>query len=46
MADFSDSDYVPVIKNRIYGVDSAIIIVVLASALFWLSVGIMLWLYV
>ncbi|HEX4635080.1 MAG TPA: hypothetical protein VH189_02790 [Rhizomicrobium sp.] len=46
MADYSDSDYVPEIKRTVYGVDSAVLIVVLASAAFWLSVGLMVWLYV
>ena len=46
MADYSDSDYVPEIKSTVYGIDTAIVIVVLASAGFWLSVAVMVWLYV
>jgi hypothetical protein len=45
MADYSDSDYVPEIKSTVYGVDSAIVIVILASASFWLSIGAALWFY-
>jgi hypothetical protein len=30
----------------VYGVDTAIILVVLASAVFWLSVGLGVWLFV
>lgn len=44
MADYSDR--VPEIRSTVYGIDSAIVIVVLASAGFWLSVGVMIWLYV
>jgi hypothetical protein len=46
MADYSDSEYVPEIKSTVYGVDTAIILVVLASAVFWLSVGLGVWLFV
>ena len=46
MADYSDSDYVPEIKSTVYGIDTAIVIVVLASAGFWLSVAVMVGLYV
>jgi len=46
MVDYSDSEYVPEIKSTVYGIDTAIIIVVLASALFWLSVGTAVWLFV
>jgi len=46
MADYSDSEYVPEIKSTVYGIDSAIIIVVLASAAFWLSVAVAVWLFV
>jgi len=46
MADYSDSDYVPEIKRTVYGIDSAIVIVILASASFWLSVAVMVWVYV
>jgi hypothetical protein len=46
MADYSDSDYVPEMKSTVYGIDSAIVIVVLAVAGFWLSVAVMVWLYV
>ena len=45
MADYSDSDYVPEIKSTVYGIDSAIVVVVLASATFWLSVGVTVWLF-
>jgi len=46
MADYSDSDYVPEMKSTVYGIDSAIVIVILAAAGFWLSVAVMVWLYV
>jgi len=46
MADYSDSEYVPEIKSRVYGVDTAIILVILASAAFWLAVGMVVWLFV
>ncbi len=46
MADYSDSEVVPEIRSTVYGVDTAIIIVVLASAVFWLSVGTVVWLFV
>ena len=35
----------PQIKTTVYGVDSAIVIVVFAALLFWASIGIALWLY-
>ena len=35
----------PQIKTTVYGVDSAIVIVVFAALLFWASVGLVLWLY-
>jgi len=46
MADYSDSDYVPEIKSTVYGIDTAIVIVILASAAFWLSIGLGVWLFV
>jgi hypothetical protein len=46
MVDYSDSEYVPEIKSTVYGIDSAIVIVVAASAIFWLSVGVAVWLFV
>ena len=33
------------IKSTVYGVDTAIVIVVLAAVLFWASVGTAIWLY-
>ena len=35
----------PPIKSTVYGVDSAIVIVVFAALLFWTLVGTALWLY-
>jgi hypothetical protein len=32
-------------KSTVYGVDSAIVIVVFAALLFWASVGTAIWLY-
>jgi len=46
MADYSDSDYVPQIRSTVYGIDIAIVTVVLASAAFWLSIALVVWLYV
>jgi hypothetical protein len=46
MVEYSDSEYVPEIKSTVYGIDTAIIIVVLASAAFWLSVAVAVWLFV
>jgi len=43
MADYSQR--APQIKSTVYGVDSAIVIVVFAALLFWASVGVVLWLY-
>jgi len=45
MADYSESEFVPEIKSTVYGVDTAIVVVVLASAVFWLSVGMAVWLF-
>jgi hypothetical protein len=45
MADYSDSEFVPEIKSTVYGIDTAIILVVLASAAFWLSAGMVVWLF-
>jgi hypothetical protein len=45
MADYSDSEFVPEIKSTVYGIDTAIVLVVLASAAFWLSVGVLVWLF-
>jgi hypothetical protein len=45
MADYSRSRYATQDKTTIYGVDTAIVIVVFASALFWLSVGVGIWLF-
>ena len=41
--DYSDS--APPIKTTMFGVDSAIVIVLFAALLFWASVGAVLWLY-
>ena len=46
MADYSDSDYVPEIKSTVYGIDTALLIVILASAGCWASIGVMVWYYV
>jgi len=46
MAEYSDSEYVPEIKSTVYGVDSAIVLVVLAAAAFWLAVGTVVWLFI
>jgi len=35
----------PQIKTTVYGVDSAIVVVVFAALLFWASIGVVLWLY-
>jgi len=43
MVDFSGS--VPPIKSTVYGVDSAIVIVVCAAALFWTAVGTAVWVF-
>ena len=43
MADYTER--APQIKTTVYGVDSAIVIVVFAALLFWASVGLVLWLY-
>ena len=43
MADYSQR--APQIRSTVYGVDSAIVIVVFAALLFWASVGLGLWLY-
>jgi len=45
MADYSRSRSVAQDKTTIYGVDTAIVIVVFASVLFWLSVGVGVWLF-
>jgi hypothetical protein len=45
MADYSRSTSVAQDKTTIYGVDTAIVMVVFASALFWLSVGLAAWLF-
>ena len=41
MVDYSNS--VPPIKSTVYGVDSAIVIVVFAALLFWTAVGTAVW---
>ncbi len=41
MIEYSDS--APEIKSTVYGVDSAIIIVVFASAVFWISAAAAVW---
>jgi hypothetical protein len=46
MADYSDSEFVPEIKSTVYGIDVAIVLVILASAAFWLSVAVAVWLFV
>ncbi|HET7083286.1 MAG TPA: hypothetical protein VFI23_00835 [Rhizomicrobium sp.] len=38
MAEYSEN------RTTVYGIDSAIVIVVFASALFWISVGVAVWL--
>jgi len=45
MAEYSDS--VPPIarSSTVYGVDSAIVIVVFASLLFWVAVGAAVWMF-
>jgi len=43
MVDYSNS--VPPIKSTVYGVDSAIVIVVFAAVLFWTAVGTAVWLF-
>ena len=43
MVDYSNS--VPPIKSTVYGVDSAIVIVVFAAVLFWTGVGTAVWLF-
>jgi len=43
MVDYSESG--PLVRSTVYGVDSAIVIVVFAAMLFWASVGIAVWLY-
>jgi hypothetical protein len=45
MSDYSRSRYVAQDKTTIYGVDKAIVIVVFASALFWFSAGMVVWLF-
>ena len=47
MVDYSVdcSQSAPQIKSTVYGVDSAIVIVVFAALLFWASVGAAIWLY-
>jgi hypothetical protein len=46
MADYSDGELVPELKSTVYGIDTAIVLVVLASAGFWLSVGVVVWLFI
>lgn len=41
MVDYCDK--VPPIRNTVYGVDSAIVIVVFAALLFWTAVGTAVW---
>jgi hypothetical protein len=43
MVDYSES--ASPIRSTVYGVDSAIVIVVFAALLFWASVGTVIWLY-
>ena len=43
MVDYSDS--VPQSRSTVYGVDSAIVIVVSAALLFWTAVGTAVWLF-
>ena len=47
MVDYSVdySDTASPIKSTVYGVDSAIVIVVFAALLFWASVAAAIWLY-
>jgi hypothetical protein len=46
MADYSDSRYVTQSKSTVYGIDTPLAIVIFASALFWLSVGVLVWMLV
>jgi hypothetical protein len=45
MVDYSDSVPPVAPTSTVYGVDSAIVIVVSAALFFWAAVGIALWLY-
>ena len=42
MTDYSDSAE---IKTTVYGIDTAILVVVFASVVFWVSVGGAVWLF-
>ena len=46
MSDISRSRYVAQDKSTVYGIDTALVIVIFASALFWLSIGVLVWLLV
>jgi hypothetical protein len=46
MSDYSRSRYVAQDKSTVYGIDTALLIVILASTLFWLSVGVLVWMLV
>ena len=46
MVDYSESASEIEIKSTVYGIDIAIVIVVFASAAFWISVGTAVWLLV
>ena len=43
MVDYSDS--ASEIKTTVYGIDTAILVVVFASAAFWISVAAAVWLF-
>ena len=43
MVDYTEGG--PLVRSTVYGVDSAIVIVVFAALLFWASVGMVFWLY-
>jgi len=46
MSDYSRSRYAVQDKSTVYGIDTALVIVIFASALFWLSIGVLVWLLV
>ena len=45
MTEYSDSVQPIVRSSTVYGVDSAIIIVVFAAVLFWAAIGTAVWLF-
>jgi hypothetical protein len=46
MSDYSRSRYAVQDRSTVYGIDTALVIVIFASALFWLSIGVLVWLLV